>query len=209
MADDKKVILLGVPQGYWNIFGEAASERLLNPHPNLRVETASDPDKFAELAHEADGIMIVRFAVPNELLAPGSRLRWIHSIPAGINTLMSPELIAAEHVAITASKGPHAPLIAEHYILLILSLARHMPALIKDQAEHNWSRDEKGGVTRVSTQLLGKTIAILGVGQIGENLARMCKVGFGMKVLGMSRTSRDSRHVDRYFDRSELLQGPG
>ena len=94
-------------------------------------------------------------------------------------------------------------------ILLILSLARHMPALINDQADHNWARDEKGGVSRVSTQMLGKTVAVLGVGQIGGHLARMCKAGFGMTVLGMSRTSRDSLHVDRYFDRFELLQALG
>ena len=91
----------------------------------------------------------------------------------------------------------------------MLSLARHMPALINDQADHNWARDEKGGVSRVSTQMLGKTVAVLGVGQIGGHLARMCKAGFGMTVLGMSRTSRDSLHVDRYFDRSELLDALG
>ena len=209
MPDGKQTVVIGMPQGYWDIFGEATTDRLLYPHPNLSVETASDPETFAELAPEADGIMVVRFGVPTELLAPGSRLRWVHSIPAGTNNLLSPELVAAEHVAITASKGPHAPLIAEHYILLMLSLARDMPALMKDQAEHKWSRDEKGGVSQASTQMLGKTIAILGVGQIGEHVARMCKVGFGMRVLGMSRTSRESQHVDRYFDRSELLQALG
>ena len=209
MPDDKQTILIGMPQGYWNIVGEATVDRLLNSHPNLRVETASDPDKFAELAPEADAIMVINFGVPTELLAQGSRLRWVHSIPAGVEDLMTPELIAAEHVALTASKGPHAPLIAEHYILLMLSLARHMPALIKDQTEHNWIRDEKGNVPRISTQMLDKTIAILGVGQIGQSLARMCKVGFGMRVLGLSRTSRDSQHVDRYFDRTELLDALG
>lgn len=209
MPDDKQTIVIGMPQGYWNVLDEVTLGRLLKPHPNLRVESANDPDRYAELVPEADAIMVVKFGVPTELLGQGSRLRWIHSIPAGADRLMSPELIAAEHVAITASKGPHAPLIAEHYILLMLSLARQMPALMKDQAEHRWARDEKGGVSRLSTQMLGKTVAVLGVGQIGEHLARMCKVGFGMRVLGMSRTSRDSRHVDRYFDRSELLQALG
>ena len=107
MPDDKRSIIIGMPQGYWNILDEATAERLLDPHPGLRVEHASDPDKFAELAPEADAIMVVKFGVPTELLGQGSRLRWIHSIPAGADRLMSPELIAAEHVAITASKGPH------------------------------------------------------------------------------------------------------
>jgi D-2-hydroxyacid dehydrogenase (NADP+) len=49
-------------------------------------------------------------------------------------------------------------------------------------------------------QLFGKTIAILGVGAVGGNLARICKVGFGMRVLGMTRTCRDHPHVDRSFD---------
>ena len=57
--------------------------------------------------------------------------------------------------------------------------------------------------------MLGKSIAMLGVGQIGENLARMCKVGFGMKVLGMSRTSRGSKHVDQYSDRSDMHEALG
>jgi len=37
----------------------------------------------------------------------------------------------------------------------------------------------------------------------------MCKVGFGMKVLGMSRTSRGSKHVDRYSDRSDMHEALG
>jgi len=54
------------------------------------------------------------------------------------------------------------------------------------------------------SQMLGKTIAILGVGSFRGNFARICKVGFGMKVLGMARTSSGDPHVDRYFQRDEL-----
>ena len=53
-------------------------------------------------------------------------------------------------------------------------------------------------------QLFGKTIAILGVGQVGGHLARICRVGFGMRVLGLARTRLDHPHVDRYVDRAEL-----
>lgn len=192
MTSEKLSVVIGMPQGYWNFFDEETKGRLLNPHPNVIVEPASNPEQFAEKVPQIDGAMVIKFGIPKEVLQQGSRLRWIHSIPAGVDDLLTPELIAAEHVALTASKGPHAPLIAEHMVLLMLSLARQMPALIKNQEEHRWVKDERGNVNRISTQMLGKTIAILGVGQVGDNLARMCKVGFGMKVLGMSRTSRDS-----------------
>ena len=36
------------------------------------------------------------------------------------------------------------------------------------------------------------------------NLARICKVGFGRKVLGMARTSSGNLHMGRYFHRNEL-----
>ena len=209
MPGEKLSVVIGMPEGYWNLFDEETTARLLDPHPNVVVETARDAEQFFEKLPRADGVMVVRFGIPKEVLHQGSRLRWVHSIPAGTEDLLTPELIAAEHISGTASKGPHAPLIAEHTVLLILSLARDMPAMVKDQEEHRWVRDDRGNVPRVSTQMLGKTIAILGVGQIGENLARMCKIGFGMNVLGMSRTTRDSKHVDRYFERSELHEALG
>ena len=91
----------------------------------------------------------------------------------------------------------------------MLSLARDMPGLVHDQDSRRWSKDQSGNARGTSTQLLGKTIVILGVGQIGGHLARTCKIGFGMKVLGMSRTSRDCEYVDEYFDRSNLHQALG
>ena len=209
MTGERLSVLIGMPQGIWNVLDEETKARLLNPHPNVNIETANDPEQYAEILPRADGVLVWGFGISNEVLQSGSRLRWVHSISAGVDDLLTPELVAAEHVAITASKGPHAPLIAEHMVLLMLSLARHMPALIKDQAAHRWVNYARGDVPRISTQMLGKTIAILGVGQIGEHLARMCKVGFGMKVLGMSRTTRGSKHVDRYFDRSELHEALG
>ena len=54
------------------------------------------------------------------------------------------------------------------------------------------------------SQMLSKTIAIFGAGSFRGNLARICKSGFGMKVLGMARTSSGNPHVDRYFQRNEL-----
>ncbi|MBQ12416.1 MAG: hypothetical protein CMJ45_12820 [Planctomyces sp.] len=209
MADDKLSVLIGMPQGYWKFFDDETTQNLINAHPNVLVETTGDPERYAKRLPETDGAIVIDFGIAPEVLNPGSRLRWVHSIRAGTEDLLTPELIAAEHVAFTACEGPHAPLIAEHMVLLMLSLARQMPGRIKDQENHRWGKDTQGNVRHASTQMLGNTIAILGVGQIGENLARICKVGFGMKVLGMSRTSRGCEHVDRYFDRSDLHEALG
>jgi D-2-hydroxyacid dehydrogenase (NADP+) len=135
-------------------------------------------------------------------LEPGGRPRWIHSLAAGVDRLLTPELLAAEHVTVTSSKGPMGPLMAEHAVMMMLALARDLPGFMRDQSERRWRflADE-----RPMVDLLGKTVAILGVGNVGSHVARICKLAFGMRVLGMARTRRDDPHVDRYFDRAELL----
>ena len=100
-----------------------------------------------------------------------------------------------------------APLMAEHAVMLMLALARRLPEYLKDQEKHEWNR--MGGNLRSTTQMLGNTICVLGVGRTGGIIARVCKVGFGMRILGMSRTNRDHPHVDRYFDRDQLHEAIG
>jgi phosphoglycerate dehydrogenase-like enzyme len=113
---------------------------------------------------------------------------------------LNPELIAAEHVMITCIKGPPGPLMAEHAILLMLALARHFPLYLKNQEHHIWRREGQEW-----SPLHGKTIAILGVGSSGGNLAQVCKAGFGMTVLGMTRSRRDHPYVDHYLKQTDLL----
>jgi phosphoglycerate dehydrogenase-like enzyme len=89
---------------------------------------------------------------------------------------------------------------AEHAVLLMLALSRNLPVYIRNQQQHLWRREGQDWLP-----LNGRTIAILGVGSGGGNLARVCKLGFGMTVLGMTRTPRAAAHVDRNFGKSELL----
>jgi phosphoglycerate dehydrogenase-like enzyme len=113
--------------------------------------------------------------------------------------LLTPELVAAEHVVVTSSKGPMAPAMAEHAAMLMLALARDLPGFLQAQSEKTW----RWNTTKMD-QLYQKTVAILGVGEVGGCLARICKVGFGMRVLGLARTRVDNPCVDRYFPREEL-----
>ena len=44
----------------------------------------------------------------------------------------------------------------------------------------------------------------MGVGAIGRSVARICKTGFQMRVLGFSRTKRGDPNVDAYVERADL-----
>ena len=203
MAGERTFVVFGAPAGFRRIAGRERLARLERAHPRVTVEVADDEARFAELLPGADGALVfgdfARLLGP--ALRPGGRLRWVHSLPVGVDHLLTPEIVAAEHVMLTSSKGPMGPLMAEHIVMLMLALGRDLPGFLRDQTERRWRfmADE-----RPMVDLLGKTIAILGVGNVGGNLARICKLGFGMRVLGMARTRRDDPHVDRYFERAEL-----
>ncbi|HEY3191107.1 MAG TPA: D-2-hydroxyacid dehydrogenase, partial [Solirubrobacteraceae bacterium] len=177
-----------------------APERLRDAHPRVRVEIVDDADAFAARLPSADAVIVSGFPIPPSALAPGGRLRWIQSVHVGVDDLLTPALRAADHVALTASKGPMATAIAEHALMLTLALARDLPRFLADQAARRWVHWAE---RPPMVQLRGKTVLILGVGELGGALARLCKA-LGMRVIGMTRRSRGHPHVDRYVARGEL-----
>jgi phosphoglycerate dehydrogenase-like enzyme len=204
MSMDDLTILMGAPPGVWNIASPEHIATLDSAHPRVRVERTDDQERFAALLPEADAVFVFGgpfISLLPPALQPGGRLRWIHSITAGVERLLTHEVRAATHITLTSSKGPMGPLMAEHIVLMMLALARDLPGFLQDQAKRSWRflADE-----RPMRDLFGRTIAVLGTGAVGSNLTRMCKIGFQMRVLGMSRTRRDDPHVDRYYDRAQL-----
>ena len=201
MASDALLILVGVPENYR--LGGAAFQRLHRAHPRVQVRIVHDLSAFAEQVAKADAVIGSRpyLKLSPEVLKPEGRLRWVQTTTAGVDQVVTPDLLAADHVTITCIKGPPGPLMAEHAVLLMLALSRNFPAYLKNQERHIWRREGQDWLP-----LHGHTIAILGVGSSGGNLARVCKAGFGMTVLGMSRTQREHPHIDRCFDKTELLK---
>lgn len=203
MVSEQLFVLVGIPAGVRAAIGEEQVGRLVSAHPRAEVVITGDADRFTEVLPRADAVLIWPAMAPllTPALHPGSRLRWIHGLPAGIDTLLTPAVVAAEHVVVTSSKGPMGPMMAEHALLLMLALARDLPGFQRDQAARQWHflADE-----RPMVDVFGKTALILGVGQVGGHLARMCKVGFQMRVLGTARTRRDNPHVDRYVESADL-----
>jgi phosphoglycerate dehydrogenase-like enzyme len=182
---------------------EDSRQRLVAAHPRAEVALVDDPGRFAELLPRADGAMLMPTLAPllGPALRPGGRLRWLHSVPAGAEGLLTPEVVAAGHVALTCTKGPQGPMVAEHALLLMLALARDLPGYARNQEARRW---QVPAGARPMRDLFGKTVLILGVGGTGGHLARTCRVGLGMRVLGMARTRRDDPHVDRYVEPGEL-----
>jgi phosphoglycerate dehydrogenase-like enzyme len=72
--------------------------------------------------------------------------------------------------------------VAELTMLLILAAARHLPAVDGAMRERRWA-------PQPGVELHGKTLAIVGCGTIGQAVARIASAGFGMRTIGVRRST--------------------
>jgi phosphoglycerate dehydrogenase-like enzyme len=78
---------------------------------------------------------------------------------------------------VTNTPGVLEDAVAEHAIALMLAVIKEIPAFVRTVAQNRWEPLQ-------TTELRGKTLAILGCGAIGRRVARAAAYGFGVRVLG-------------------------
>jgi glyoxylate/hydroxypyruvate reductase len=113
------------------------------------------------------------------------RLRWVHATSAGAGEQVRRAGLPAEaleRVAVTTSSGVHAVPLAEFAIFGLLAMAKELPRLIEDQRARAWPE-----VRQPFRELSGQTLFLLGLGEIGREVARLGKA-LGMRTVGFRRT---------------------
>jgi phosphoglycerate dehydrogenase-like enzyme len=138
-------------------------------------------EAFAEALPEAD--VVVAQDLSDEQLARARRLRWLSSVAAGLEEIVTPALLA--RVAVTNASGVHGPNIAEHVMAMMLMFTRGLPRLFRAQLARRWDRDLTSR-SEAFGELTGKTLLIVGLGRIGEALAARARP-FGMRVVAVKR----------------------
>lgn len=122
------------------------------------------------------------------VLAAAPQLRWIHTASAGVDGLLSDELVR-RGITLTNSAGVHAIPIAEWVLHALLMVVKQGRELLAAQAEQRWSD--------VSfEELSGKTMLIYGAGGIGTEIARRA-AAFDMRLWGVNRSGRAVPHFER------------
>jgi phosphoglycerate dehydrogenase-like enzyme len=121
------------------------------------------------------------------VIAAAPRLKLIVQFGAGLEGV---DRAAAEARGIPVRNvaGANAQAVAELALFLMLGLARRLP-------EHRRSFQNRVVGDPVGSELLGKTVGIVGLGATGRCLARMAK-GIGMRVIGLRRNAEQGRDPD-------------
>lgn len=163
-----------------------------NSNEPINLIFADDNTLGASQLDEAEIIL----ADPS-LIAPNLneciKVKWLQSTWAG----MSPVLGSTKKdYMLTGVKNVFGPQMCEYVFSYLLYFSRKIALFSSLQAQKSWQPPEL-------TSLKGKTLGIMGVGSIGKDVAGMAKQ-FGMKVYGLTHSSRDCSHVDEYFDFEHL-----
>jgi phosphoglycerate dehydrogenase-like enzyme len=120
-------------------------------------------------------------------LAAAPHLRWVQLAGDGVDYLHGAPIMASD-VTITNARLFAAP-IAEYTIATMVMLTRMLPKALREfQAERRWPRDHWSEYA--GPELAGQTLAILGYGSIGRQLARVAQA-MDMRVIGTRRTVRE------------------
>lgn len=117
-------------------------------------------------------------AVPAGLLPSMPRLRWAQAMSAGVdNWLALPDLPPG--LTLTCARGTHTESMPENIIGALFHVAKPYAQVAEYQKQGKW-------VHTVAQPLTGKTLGILGLGVIGQEVARIA-VALGMHVIGTKR----------------------
>ena len=142
-----------------------------------------DPEALAKEIGEAD-VLVTSGLWQDSLLDRAPRLRFIQSIGAGTDQFPKAEL-TRRGIRLASARGVNARAVAEHAMALVLALSRRLPEARDNQVKRVW-RGMIGDLAQREDELGGKTLLIVGLGDIGARLARLAKA-FEMRVLGLRR----------------------
>lgn len=133
---------------------------------------------------------LMAYTVPPGVLGAMSKLRWAQAMTAGVEGWLAlPDLPAK--LTLTCARGTHRESMPENIIGALLYVAKPYAAAVENQKHSKW-------VHSVAQPLTGKTLGILGLGAIGQEVARIA-AALGIRVIGTRRRPEPMANVAEVF----------
>jgi phosphoglycerate dehydrogenase-like enzyme len=153
------------------------------------------------MKHASEVDAIVGFCNP-KMIAAARNLVWVQLYWAGAERCLPVEDIASGAVILTNMQKMSSPVIAEHAIAMMLSLARNLPGFTREMIAAKWSSNDTA--TNGMTPIAGKNLLVAGLGGIGTEVARLGNA-LGMTVSGTRNSSRTGPDFVEYVGLSHEL----
>ena len=176
-------------------------ERIAQAFPDLDILRIDRPEDIAPNLKGVEVLItsnrIYSPAVGRDICTHGTALRWVQFTTSGIDNALKGGL--PKGIPVTNGGGMHAHSVAAHAMTLLLAVMRRLNDCMAARPQRRWIRDE---VHSSLSTTRGKTMALIGLGAIGLDIARKAKA-FDMKVIAVSRQTR-AANVDEIRPREQL-----
>ncbi len=150
---------------------------ILKKGAQVDVKTGLSEGEMCAIIGEYDGLVVRSGTqVTAKVLLAADKLKIVGRAGVGVDNVDVP--VATERgVIVVNSPGGNTLAAAELTVALMLSLARNIPQAYCSMKAKEWNRGKYAG-----NEVYGKTVGVLGLGKIGQEVAKRCRA-FGMTVI--------------------------
>lgn len=162
-------------------------------HYAIRDRTSEQEAHWCKLLGKADILFDFDISHRSDLPDLAPNLRWLQATSAGIGQFVKRQEYDRRmpDTIFTTASGVHARPLAEYVVMTMLTHYKGLLRILEQQRCSNWER-------MAGTDLEGRTLAVVGLGRIGREAARMARA-LGMKVVGTDLYP-NSESVDQFFE---------
>ncbi|TCU14495.1 NAD(P)-dependent oxidoreductase [Rhizobium sullae] len=178
-----------------------AAEAVLKAAGDLRVASAPDPETLLREGRGA-GIVVVRAPIPPAFFEDAPALRAAIRHGAGLDMV---PMDAANRVGVLVANVPavNSSTVAEYVFLVTLALLRRFRLMDRELRQRGWAAGR--GQSDGAADLGGRTMGIVGMGNVGKAIFRIAKFGFGLEVVATSRSPERVPDGARFLPVDDLV----
>ncbi len=159
---------------------DPSGDRILEPVAEIMRAPDAKPETLKAMVRDAE-ILIVRAFLPPDIFDQPNRLRGV--VRHGVGLDMIPmEAATAKGIPVANVPGSNAEAVAEHAICGMLLVARQAHRMDSDLRTRDWPIARAH--SDASTELFGRTLGVIGMGNVGRRVAEIGSLAFRMRILG-------------------------
>lgn len=180
-----------------------AEKILISNKIDVDIKTDFNADELKDKISAYDGLIIRSVTkVTKEIIENAKNLKIIGRAGVGVDNI---DLVSAKEkkIIVMNTPGGNTNATAEHTLALLMSLSRKISKADVSTHKGEWAKKKLKG-----NEIKGKTIGIIGFGNVGRRFAEICKV-LGLKVLVVSKSFtalKDQYPEYSSCDLNEVLQ---
>ncbi len=171
--------------------------QLQSEFPTLNFRFFKSIEEAGDLLQKAEVIVTFGDDITEEVVNKAIHLKWIMVMSSGLEN-MPFQTLKRRGILLTNARGIHKIPMAEFALGLMLLHAKQFLTYVKQQENHNWSKNAP------LKELYGSTLLVIGAGTIGKEIGKYAKF-FGLRTIGINRSGNPIEEFDEVYGMDSLL----